>query len=786
MKRSPWVPILILALASLIFAGCQPAGERSADEQAADEQSIADDPRMAGFEGKIARTYEESVEDWPDEPVFTGEEPNVLIILLDDTGYGQLGSFGGLSETPNIDQLAADGLRYNNFHTTALCSPSRATILAGRNPHSIGLGSHALTAMGFPGYRGRVPLEAQEVGRIAQEGGWTTYALGKWDHTPTFQVHQVGPYTYWPTNDGFDHTYTFMAADANNFTPVMWAGHEPIEPSRGDPDYHLSTDLADKAIHYLTGHVSINPDKPFFMFWAPGAMHAPHHAPPEYIEKYRGKFDMGWDKAREIIHERQLEMGVIPPGTALTERTDEIPAWDSLSEDEQRMFARQMEAFAGQLEHVDMEIGRIIATLERLGKLDNTLIILTSDNGASGEGGLAGTHNELLALNSMQTALEENQERYDAWGSEETNNHYHAGWAMAGNTPFRYFKQIVHRGGIQDPLIVHWPAGIRDKGEIRDQYHHITDIAPTIMEALGLEPLEEIDGIKQMDFEGTSFAYTFNDADAPGRKTRQYYEMFGNRAMYMDGWKAVTIHGNRMPWVIAGTFPFEDDVWELYHLDEDFSESNNLAEQFPEKLAELKAAWEEDAWKYNVYPLYDDLGARLTNVVKIYAPNRNEFVYYPPGAVRIAEPYSPPVKNRDHSLTAYAEIPAGGANGVLVASGGIYGGYTFFVDNDQLVYEYNAFNEDHFQVRSSGALPRGEVELKAVYDAHENRTGTVTLYVNGEQVGQGEVGRTMPGTFSLSETFDVGQDTGTSVSKDYTRDNEFSGELDRVVVALTQ
>ncbi|MCL7964081.1 MAG: sulfatase-like hydrolase/transferase [marine benthic group bacterium] len=762
------------ALAAMVLGGCQPTEDVSQEE----------DPRMAGFEGTIAKTYEESVEDWPEEPTFTGEEPNVLIILLDDVGYGQLGAYGGLTETPNIDALAGNGLRYNNFHTTALCSPSRAAILAGRNSHSIGLGSHALSAMGFPGYRGRVPMEAQEVARIAQEGGWTTYALGKWDHTPGFQVHQVGPFTYWPTSDGFDHTYVFMAADANNYTPVMWAGHEPIEPSRDNPGYHLSTDLADRAITYLTGQVSVAPDRPFFMFWAPGGMHAPHHAPPEFIEKYRGSFDMGWDEAREVIHQRQLELGILPPGSVLTERNEEIPSWESLTAEEKRMYARQMEAFAGQLDHLDREIGRLIATLERIGELDNTLIILTSDNGASGEGGLSGSHNEVLIVNSQQTELEENLARYDDWGSEATNNHYHAGWALAGNTPFKYFKQTVHSGGIQDPLIVHWPAGIQGRGEIRDQYHHIIDIAPTIMNVLGLEFMEEIDGIRQMPFDGISFAYSFNDAAAPDQRTRQYYEMFGNRAMYMDGWKAVTIHGGRMPWDFAGTYPFEDDVWELYHVDEDFTESNNLAEEFPEKLAELQAAWDEEAWKYNVYPLYDDIGARFNKVAQIYTPQRSEFVFYPPGAVRISEPYSPPVKNKDHSLTAYAEIPRGGANGVLVAAGGLYGGYAMYVADNRLVYEYNAYNEDRFLVTSSTDLPGGEVELKAVYEVNEDKTGTVTLFVNGEQVGQGPVNRTHPGQFSLSETFDVGEDTGTPVSKNYTRDNAFSGNLDRLVVAL--
>ncbi|MDM9632170.1 arylsulfatase [Robiginitalea aurantiaca] len=765
--------LILLCSAFLIFS-CQQKEDASQEE----------DPRMAGFKGKIAKTFQESEEDWPEVESFTGKEPNVLLILLDDVGYGQLGPYGGLTETPNIDRLAKGGLVFNNFHTTALCSPSRAAILAGRNTHSIGMGSHALSAMGFPGYAGRVPMEAQEVTKIAQKSGWSTYALGKWDHTPGFQTHQVGPFTYWPTSDGFDHTYNFMAADANNFTPVMYAGHEPIEPSKGNPDYHLSTDLSDKATHYLTGHASIDPDRPFFMFWAPGGMHAPHHAPKEYIEKYKGKFDMGWDKAREEIFKRQMELGILPPGSVLTERNKEIPAWDSLTADEKRMYARQMEAFAGQLEHLDMEIGRMLATLERIGKLDNTLIILTSDNGASGEGGLSGSHNEMLIVNSQQTRLEENLERYDVWGSEATDNHYHAGWALAGNTPFKYFKQTVHNGGIKDPLIVHWPAGIKGKGEIRNQYHHIIDIAPTILEVLDLEFMEEIDGIKQMPLDGGSFAYSFNEADAADQHTTQYYEMYGNRAIYKDGWKAVTIHGNRMPWDFAGTYPFEDDVWELYNVTEDFTESNDLAEEFPEKLEELKAAWEEEAWKYNVFPLYDDLGARFSNVAKIYAPKRKEFIFYPPGAVRISEPYSPPVKNKNHSLTAHAEIPNGGASGVLVAAGGLYGGYTLYVKDNRLVYEYNAYNEDRFTIRSNTTIPTGEVELKAVYDVNEDKTAVVTLYINGEQVGQGPVNRTHPGQYSLSETFDVGEDTGTPVSRNYTRENKFSGNLDRLVVTL--
>ena len=641
--------LFTLTVLAFVVSGCQ--------ENNTSDQKKSEDPRMADFNGKIAKSFEESVEDWPEVQSFTGDETNVLVILLDDVGYAQLGAFGGLTPTPNIDALADNGLRFTNFHTTALCSPSRASILSGRNHHSVGLGSHALSAMGFPGYAGRVPLSAQEYARLARDEGYSTFALGKWDHTPTFQVHQSGPFTYWPTNDGFEHTYTFMSADANNFTPVMYAGHEPIEPSLDDPDYHLSEDLADKAIHYLTGHVSISPNKPFFMFWAPGAMHAPHHAPQEYIDRFKGAFDMGWDNAREIIYKKQLEMGIIPQNTKLTERMDELPAWDSLSEEEQKIYAKQMEAFAGQLAHVDEQIGRIIETLERLGKLDNTLIMLTSDNGASGEGGLSGSHNEMLFFNGIaRTSLEENKKKIDEWGQEETYNHYHAGWAWAGNTPFKYFKQITHRGGQSDPLIVSWPKGIKDKGGIRMQFAHIIDIGPTIMEVTGVQFQDEIDGIKQMPMDGTSMMYAFDNPEADGQHERQYFELFGNRAMYLDGWKAVTIHGNRMPWDGNKTSSFDDDVWELYNIKEDFSEYNNLADEYPEKLEELKKAFDEEAFKYNVYPLYDNIIARLKKANEVYVPKRDKFIFYPPGAIRIPDAYSPPVKNKDHSITAYVEL----------------------------------------------------------------------------------------------------------------------------------
>jgi arylsulfatase len=407
------------------------------------------------FKGKIGRSYEESEEWWPERVRPPKGAPNVIIFLLDDTGFAQIGSFGGLVETPQIDQLAADGLRYNNFHTTALCSPSRASLMAGRNPHVIGLGSHALTAMGFPGYNAIVPPTAKSVANYLEEEGYVNYALGKWDHTPLYEVSQVGPFARWPSDEGFAHAYTFMAADVHQFIPVMWDDHHP-EPYRKTE--HLDKDLADRAIQWITGHKSIEPGLPFMMLWASGSMHSPHHAPDEYLNKYKGKFDMGWDEARKQILANQKKLGIVPENTKLTERIDEIPAWDSLSADEKKLYIRQMEIFAAQLEHVDHQIGRVVETLERIGELDNTLIFVTSDNGASGEGGLAGTFNETYVLNGLQTPFDANMRHLSRWGQWDTYPHYHAGWAMAGNTPFRYFKQSEHRGGQHDPLVVHWPT----------------------------------------------------------------------------------------------------------------------------------------------------------------------------------------------------------------------------------------------------------------------------------------------------------------------------------------
>jgi arylsulfatase len=775
------ISAVITALFFLAACGGESTTESSPAEA---EFSVSDSgvktKNVEGFGGVIAESYEDSKEWWAPYKEPKEDAPNVIIFLLDDVGFAQIGSFGGLINTPNIDNLASNGLRYNNFHTTALCSPSRATLMAGRNPHSIGLGSHALTAMGFPGYNAIMPESAKSVANYLQEDGYVNYALGKWDHTPLYEVSQTGPFDRWPSGEGFQHAYTFMAADVHQFVPVMWNDHTP-EPYR--KSVHLDQDLADRAIEWITGHKSIKPDLPFMMLWASGSMHSPHHAPDSHIDKYKGKFDMGWDQAREQILEQQVEAGVVPVGTMLTERIDQIPAWDSLSDEEKSLYARQMEVFAGQLEWVDMQIGRVVAELERIGELDNTLIFVTADNGASGEGGLAGTFNETYVLNGLQTSLEANLRAQPDWGRENTYPHYHAGWAMAGNTPFRYFKQSEHRGGQADHLVVHWPDGIETKGEVRSQYHHISDIAPTILEAAGVAVPAEYNGVAQQPMDGDSLIYSFNNADAPNRKERQYYEMFGNRAIWVDGWKAVTLHANRMPWDVNVVLPFENDEWELYNVAEDFSESTNLAEEYPEKLAELIEIFDEEAWKYNVYPLYDDMIQRLGAQQDRLFGDQKEFVYFAPGAVRIAEKSSAPVKNRAHVIETQIDLK-GDEEGVIAAVGGMTGGYTMFIKDHRLYYDYNFLDCVHYVLRSS-TLPKGKTELKFNFIKTREFGGDGELYVNGEKVDEIEMPQMHVATYSLAETFDIGRDTGTQVSDLYTGIFKFNGDLDRVIITVS-
>jgi arylsulfatase len=757
---------LIFTLVSLTFSQANPS----------------DDPRMAGFKGKIAKKYADSVEDWPQRAKAPAGAPNVLLILLDDVGFGQIGSFGGIIQTPNMDKLAADGLRYTNFHTAALCSPSRASIAAGRNHHSIGMGSHAVTAMGFPGYNGFVPPQAAPAAKILQEDGFTTYALGKWDHSPTWEVSSSGPFNGWPSDEGYDHYYGFMTADTHNFLPIMYNDHWPTNPAEGKPNYNITRDMADRAEYWITAHRSISPDRPFMMFFATPGAHAPHHADKEYLDMYKGKFEMGWDAAREMILKNQIEKGIVPAGTKLAPAPADIPKWDTLPAEKRKMYSRQMEAFAAALTQTDAEIGIVIDTLKRTGQYDNTLIMLTSDNGASGEGGLEGTHNEALFFNGHPTTpFEENMKFYDTWGTGETNNHYHAGWAMAGNTPFRYFKQTVHNGGQTDALIVTWPNGIKDKGSLRTQYHHIIDVAPTILDVTGVAAPSEVDGVKQMSMDGVSMKYSFNDKNAPSTHQTQYYEMWGHRGVYDHGWKAVALHAGRMPWQLGGVADFDKDVWELYNINEDPTETNDLAKSNPQKLDELKKVFDQEARKYNVYPLYDDIASRVANVSKLFLGNKTSFTYYPPGAQFIAEATSPPTKMRSHTITA-SMTTDGTTDGVITACGGNLGGYTLYVKNNIVTYTYNFLDENYYTIKATKPLTPGTHIVKMTYEKLADTTARVTLYIDGVAVGNGIVEKEEPAKFSPgSETFDVGADNASSVERRaYAPPFRFSDRLERV------
>jgi arylsulfatase A-like enzyme len=736
------------------------------------------------FNGKIAKTYEDSTEWWPKAKVPPGGTPNVLVINLDDVGFGHLGAFGGVIETPNIDALAAGGLRYTNFHSTALCTPSRAALLAGRNHHRIGMGGHSLTAMGFPGYNALIPASAKSVASHLQQAGFVNYALGKWDGAPAHEVSTSGPFDRWPSGQGFQHFYGFMAAETDNFHPVLFKENASFEVPATNRQYHLSEDLADQAITYITSHVSVSSNRPFFMYWAPGAMHGPHHAPKAFIAHYKGKFDGGWDQLREFVYERQRKLGILPAGTKLTARPTELPAWGSLGADERKLYARQMEVFAAMLTHLDIQVGRMIDTLRRVGELDNTIIFVTSDNGASAEGGLGGTHNESYFINGIHTPFDVNMAKYDEWGGPETYPHYHAGWAWAGNTPFKYYKQLVHNGGVQVPLIVRWPDGIKARGEIRAQYHHVIDIMPTILEVSNTKFNEVVSGVEQLSLDGKSMAYSFADKSAPTVRTEQYYELWGNRGIYQDGWKAVAAHGEPAPWEMASQTVFDHDEWELYHVAEDFSEAVDLAGKYPRKLAELKERWEVLAWENNVFPLYDDVVDRISAQQQRLHGERKVFTYYAPGAVRIAEFVAPPVKKHSHTIRTTLDLE-GSEEGVIVASGGRTGGYSLFIKDRHLFYDYNAYGDEHYILKSQ-ALPVGKIDIEFKMQQNDPRSGVGGLYVNGKMVDQTPMTNLHTTAFNLAETFDVGMDLGTPVSTHYGAERHFpyTGKLDKVIIIL--
>ena len=734
------------------------------------------------FAGVVAETRDASQPAWPETARAPAAAPNVVVFLLDDAGFAHLQPYGSPIETPTIDRLAAAGLVYTDVHSIPLCSPARAALMAGRNHHTIAMGSHIMSPAGYPGYNGQIPKSAATFAKVLQQSGYATYAFGKWDQTPTTEASVAGPFDRWPSGQGFDRFYGFVGAEAHHFHPSLWSDHTPIAPGEGDEDYFLTTDLADKAIAFVGGLRAVDTEKPFLLYWSTGAVHAPHHAPKSYIEKYAGAFDEGWDVYRERAHELQLERGLLPEGTRLSERKSEVPAWTDVPDNEKPLYARQMEAFAAQLEHTDREFGRIVDYLEKIGELDNTLIIVTSDNGASAEGGMSGLHNEAASFNSQSVSFESNQRFYDEWGGPNTVNHFHTGWGMAGNTPFPYYKHHVDGGGTHVPFIVFWPERIREAG-VRRQYHHMIDVAPTILDAIGIDPPEIVDGVPQLPHDGISMAYTFDSANAPERRTQQYFEIWGNRGMYKDGWKAVTIHNHIMPWQPPIAASLDDDVWRLYHVDEDFSESTDLAAERPDKLKELQDAWAVEAERYGVYPVDPDRRARFRRMMNESGRKEPVIEYYPEGAIRIPEPLSPPVKNKSYRVTAHLDMPAGEpGSGIIATSGGVTGGYAIYLEDGYPVYVHNLYNERHFFVRGKVPVPPGKSSLEFRFVKNDDDNGGVGAFLlDGVEIGSAVIDETTQNAFSIEDGFDIGMDQGSPVTNEYTPPFEFSGTIEKVV-----
>ncbi len=723
--------------------------------------------------------------------------PNVLIILIDDAGFGASSAFGGPCHTPNAERLAAKGLRFNRFHTTALCSPTRQALLTGRNHHSVGMGGITELASGSPGYNSILPNTASPLAQTLKLNGYATAQFGKCHEVPVWETSPAGPFDAWPTGGGgFEYFYGFIGGEANQWYPSVYEGTTPIEiektPAEG---YHFMEDMTDKAISWVGQQKALIPDKPFFMYFAPGATHAPHHVPNEWADKYKGKFDGGWDKLREEIFARQRKLGIIPAEAELTKRHQEIPAYDDMPDDLKPVLARQMEVYAGFMEYTDYHVGRLLDALEKINVLDDTLVYyIIGDNGASAEGTLNGTFNEMINFNGA-AALETPEflmERLDKFGGPDSYNHYAVGWAHAMCTPYQWTKQVAsHWGGTRNGTIVHWPNGIKAKGEHRTQFHHVIDVAPTVLEVAGLPQPSFVNGVQQMPVQGVSMAYCFDDPKAAEQHETQYFEMFGNRGLYHKGWTAVTRH--KTPWLIVGerTPAFDDDVWELYDTSKDWTQANDLSKQMPDKLHELQRLWLIEATRYNVLPLDDSVDVRF-DPDKAGRPvlirGKSQLLFK--GMGRLSENSVVNIKNKSHSVTAVLDVPEAGAEGVIIAQGGNIGGWSLYAKSGKLKYCYNLLGIRYFYAESADALPAGEHQVRMEF-AYEGggpgKGGEVTLLVDGKQVGAGKVEATAMTIFSADDTCDVGADYGSPVSPEYgPRGNAFNGAVKGVEIDLAE
>jgi arylsulfatase A-like enzyme len=721
--------------------------------------------------------------------------PNVLIVLIDDMGFGQSSAFGGPIHMPTLERLAKGGLKYNQFHTTALCSPTRAALLTGRNHHVCNMGSITETATAFPGQTGQRPDSVAPLAEMLRLNGYSTAAFGKSHETAAWEVSPSGPTNRWPTRSGFDKFYGFIGGEANQWSPGLYEDMTKIELPH-DPKYHLMTDLANQAIKWTSFQKALTPDKPFFTYFAPGATHAPHHVPKEWIAKYKGKFDQGWDKVREETLERQINLGVVPPGTKLAPKPEAIKDWDKLSADEKTLFARQMEVFAGFGEYADFEVGRLVQAIEDLGQMDNTLIFyIAGDNGASAEGSMNGLFNEMTYFNGVPESVSEVLKHIDELGGPNSYGHYAAGWAVAGDTPFTWTKQVAGTyGGCRNGMVIHWPKRITAKGEVRSQWHHVIDVAPTILEAAGLPEPKAVNGTPQTPIEGVSMVYTFADAKAKDRHKTQYFEIFCNRGIYHDGWLAHTVH--KAPWESKPRRPLLEDVWELYHVDTDFSSANDLATKNPEKLKELQELFMKEAVKNQVLPL-DDRSLERLNAPLVGRPDlmagRTSLTVYE-GMLGMTENVFINTKNRSHSITAEVEIPASGdasaprAKGVLIAQAGRFGGWSLYVKDGKPMYAYNFLGLKTYTIAAPKALPasKATIRYEFTYDGGGlGKGGTGTIFVNSEKVAEGRIEHTQAFAFSADEGVDVGVDGETPVTDDYKEgDNKFTGKIQKVVIEV--
>jgi arylsulfatase A-like enzyme len=716
--------------------------------------------------------------------------PNVLIVLIDDMGFGQSSSFGGPIHMPTVERLANQGLRYNQFHTTALCSPTRSALLSGRNHHMNNFGSISETGTAFPGQTGQRPNNVAPLAEMLRLNGYSTAAFGKNHETAAWEVSPSGPTDRWPTRQGFDKFYGFMGGEMNQWAPLIYDGMTQVEPPH-DPNYNFMTDMTNQAVAWVQYQKSLTPDKPFFLYFAPGATHAPHHVPKEWIAKYKGKFDQGWDKLREQTLARQIRLGVVPAGTKLAAKPAAIKDWDKLSADEKKLFARQMEVFAGFGEYADTEVGRLVDAIGDMGQLENTLVFyIVGDNGASAEGGMNGLVNEYTYFNQVPETVADILKHYDELGGPKTYPHYAAGWAVAGDTPFEWTKQVASNyGGTRNGMVVHWPKAIQAKGEVRSQWHHVIDIAPTILEAAGLPEPKSVNGTVQEPIEGVSMLYSFRDAKAPDQHLTQYFEILGNRAIYNDGWLAGTVH--RAAWEYKVRAPLEEDTWELYDTRSDFSLANDLSAQNPDKLKAMQELFLTEAVKYSVLPLDDRLTERfIASMVgrpDLMAGRTTLTVHE--GMMGMSENVFINVKNRSHTITADVQIPKQGANGAIIAQAGRFGGWSLYLKDGKPTYTYNWLGLQRFNVTSTTALPAGKatIRLEFAYDGNGlGKGGTGTMYVNDKKVAAGRIERTQCCVFSADEGTDVGADEGTPVTEAYKAPFKFTGTIDKVTIELKE